>query len=111
MVQKCSNCAKHSLVCKVHLRSGKCNNCNRKNIKYDIKVTQLEFYRLTQEKQKLRCQIDEALSAQAEALEMLRTTRAREERLRQQIDLTDQHATEAIAIESRALEELESEEG
>jgi hypothetical protein len=111
MVQKCNNCAKHNLVCKVHLRSGKCNHCNRKNIKCDVKVTQSEFHRLTQEKQKLRRQIDEALSAQAEALEMLRTARAREERLRQQMDLTDQRAAEAIAVESRALEELESEEG
>jgi DNA-binding XRE family transcriptional regulator len=42
---------------------------------------------------------------------MLRTARAREERLRQQMDLTDQRAAEAIAVESRALEELESEEG
>jgi len=42
---------------------------------------------------------------------MLRTARVREERLRQQMDLTDQRTTEAIAIESRALEELESEEG
>jgi hypothetical protein len=42
---------------------------------------------------------------------MLRTARAREERLRQQMDLTDQRAAEAIAMESRALEELESEEG
>ena len=111
MVRKCSNCAKHNRLCKVHLGSGKCNHCNRKNIDCDVKVTQSEFRRLTEEKQKLRRQIDEALSAQAEALEMLRTARAREERLRKQMNLTDQRAAEAIAVESRALEELESEEG
>jgi hypothetical protein len=38
IVQKYSNYAKHNLVYKVHLRSGKCNHYNRKNIKYDIKV-------------------------------------------------------------------------
>jgi predicted nucleic acid-binding Zn-ribbon protein len=110
MVQKCSNCAKHNTVCKVHLRSGKCNHCNRKNIRCDVKVIQSEFRRLTEEKQKLKRQIDEALSAQAEALEALRTARAREERLRQQMDLTDRRAAEAIAVESRALEELDAEE-
>jgi hypothetical protein len=110
MVQKCSTCVKHNRVCKVHLRSGRCNNCNRMNQKCDVKVTQSEFRRLTEEKQKLKRQIDEALSAQADALEALRTARAREERLRQQMDLTDRRAAEAIAVESRALEELEAEE-
>jgi hypothetical protein len=51
------------------------------------------------------------LSAQADALEALRTARAREERLRQQMDLTDRRAAEAIAVESRALEELDAREG
>jgi predicted transglutaminase-like cysteine proteinase len=81
IVQKCSTCVKHNRVCKVHLRSGRYNNCNRMNQKCDIKVTQSEFRRLTEEKQKLKRQIDEALSAQADALEALRTARAREERL------------------------------
>ena len=83
MVQKCSSCVQHNRVCKVHLRSGKCNHCNRQNQRCDVKVTQSEFRRLTEEKQKLKRQIDEALSAQADALEALRIARAREERLRQ----------------------------
>jgi len=110
MVQKCSTCVKHNRVCKVHLRSGRCNHCNRQNQRCDVKVTQSEFRRLTEEKQKLKRQIDEALSAQAAALEALRTARAREERLRQQMDLTDRRAAEAIAVETRAIEELEVEE-
>jgi hypothetical protein len=110
MVKKCLNCAENGRVCKVHLRSGKCNHCNRMNLRCDVKVTQSEFRRLTEEKQKLKRQIDEALSAQADALEALRTARAREERLRQQMDLTDRRAAEAIAVESRALEELEATE-
>jgi predicted transglutaminase-like cysteine proteinase len=63
MVQKCSSYAKHNRVCKVHLRSGKCNYCNRQNQRCDVKVTQSEFCCLTEEKQKLKRQIDEALSA------------------------------------------------
>ena len=42
---------------------------------------------------------------------MLYTTRVREEYLRKQIDLTDQRTTEVIAIESRALKELDIVEG
>jgi hypothetical protein len=61
-------------------------------------VTQSEFRR----------QIDEALSAQADALKALYTARTREERLRQQIDLIDRRTIEAIAIESRALKELDT---
>jgi chromosome segregation ATPase len=80
------------------------------NQKCDVKVTQSEFRRLTEKKQKLECQIDEALSALADALETLRTARSREERLRQQMDLTDCRAAEAIAVEPRALEELEAAE-
>jgi predicted transglutaminase-like cysteine proteinase len=111
MVQKCSSCVKHSRVCKVHLRSGKYNHCNRQNQRCDVKVTQSKFRRLTEEKQKLERQIDEALSAQADALDALRTARAREERLRQQTDLTYSRAAEAIAVESRALKELKVVEG
>jgi hypothetical protein len=111
IVQKCSNCVKHNHMCKVHLRSRKCNHCNRQNQRCDIKVTQSEFCRLTKEKQKLKRQIDKALSAQADALEALRTAHAYEERLRQQIDLTDCRATEAITVESRALKELDALEG
>jgi predicted transglutaminase-like cysteine proteinase len=63
MVQKCSSYTKHNRVYKVHLRSRKCNYCNRQNQRCDVKVTQSEFRRLTEEKQKLKRQIDEALSA------------------------------------------------
>ena len=54
IVQKYSNCAKHNRLYKVYLRSRKYNYYNRKNIGCDIKVIQLEFRRLTKEKQKLR---------------------------------------------------------
>ena len=110
MVQKCSTCAKHNRVCRVHLRSGKCSACLHRNQRCDVRVTQSEFRRLTEEKHKLKRKIDEALASQAKALEELQTARAREERLRQQMGLLDHRAAEAIAVESRALDELEAEE-
>jgi len=51
-----------------------------------------------------------AMRAQEKALEDLRVAQAREERLRQQMDLLDRRAEEAIAVEERAIEEVEAQE-
>lgn len=114
MVRKCSSCAKHSRVCKVHVRSGKCSECLRRGQRCDVRVTESEFKRLAEEKEKLRARIkesreaqEEAMKAHEKALEDLRVARAREERLRQQMDLIDQRAEEAISVEERNIEELE----
>lgn len=117
MVKKCSTCAKHSRVCKVHVRSGKCSECVRRGQACDVKVTESEFKRLLQEKEKLRQQLrdsraaqDAAMQAQEKALEDLRVARAKEERLRRQMDLLDSRAEEAIAVEERGILEQEVEE-
>jgi hypothetical protein len=114
MVKKCSTCVKHSRVCKVHVRSGKCSECLRRGQRCDVKVTESEFKRLAAEKEKLRAKIKESREAQNEAmrahekaLEDLRVARAREERLRTQMDLLDRRAEEAIAVEERSIEEQE----
>jgi hypothetical protein len=114
MVQKCTTCAKYQRVCKVHVRSGKCSECVRRGQRCDVRVTQSEFKRLSDEKEKLRKQIQESRNAQEaafkaheKAMEDLRVARAREERLRQQMDLIDRRADDAIAVESREIEELE----
>lgn len=83
----------------------------------NVRVTELEFKRLAAEKEKLRVRIkesrnvqDAAIKAHEKALEELRVQRAREERLRLQIDLLDRRAEDAIAVESREIEELKREE-
>ena len=117
MVQKCSTCVKHSWVCKVHVRSGKCGECLRRGQRCDVRVTESEFKRLAAEKEKLRVRIKEskeaqdiAMKAQEKAWEDLRVARAREERLRQQMDLLDRRAAEAISVEERGIEDQEREE-
>lgn len=114
MVQKCSTCRKNNRVCKVHIRSGKCSECAKRGQRCDVKVTQSEFTRLVSEKEKLQARIKEsreaqsqALKASEKALEELRIARAREERLRQQMDLLDRRAEEAIAVEERDIAEQE----
>jgi multidrug efflux pump subunit AcrA (membrane-fusion protein) len=80
-------------------------------------VTESEFKRLAAEKEKLRARIKETREAQSQAmkasekaLEDLRVARAREERLRQQMDLLDRRAEEAIAVEERSIVEQEQAE-
>jgi hypothetical protein len=114
MVQKCSACVKNRRVCKVHLRSGKCSQCLRLGQRCDVRVTESEFQRLVQQKEKLRREIKEsraaqdvAMKANEKALEDLRVARAREERLRLQMDLIDRRAEDAIAAESHSIEEQE----
>lgn len=118
MVQKCATCVKHSRVCKVHIRSGKCSECLKRGQRCNVRVTQSEFTRLVTEKEKLQARIKESREAQGEALkasekalEELRVARAREERLRQQMDLLDRRAEEAISVEERSIAEQELEEG
>jgi hypothetical protein len=118
MVRKCSTCEKHKRVCKVHVRSGKCSECLKRGQRCDVRVTQSEFTRLVTEKEKLQARIkesreaqNEALKASEKALEELRVARAREERLRQQMDLLDRRAEEAISVEERSIAEQELDEG
>lgn len=117
MVKKCATCAKHNRVCKVHVRSGKCSECVRRGQACDVKVSESEFRRLVREKEKLRQQLqdsraaqDAAMKAQEKALEDLRVARAKEERLRRQMDLLDSRAEEAISVEERGIAEQEIEE-
>ncbi|GIZ47209.1 hypothetical protein CKM354_001030800 [Cercospora kikuchii] len=117
MVRACSTCAKHKRVCKVHTRSGKCNECVRRGQRCDIKVTKSEFDRLRTEKEKLLKGIEDARRAQEDARRALeaaheasRVAFAREMRLRQQMDLIDRRADDAIAVEIANIEELEAEE-
>jgi hypothetical protein len=117
MVKKCSTCEKHNRVCKVHVRSGKCGECVRRGQRCNVRVTESEFKRLLVEKERLRAQIKESREAQAsafkaheKALEELRVARAREDRLRQQMDLLDRRAEDAISVEERNIEEAESKE-
>lgn len=117
MVTKCKTCTKHNRVCRVHVRSGKCSECLKRGQRCDVKVTQSEFQRLSGEKERLQRRIkesreaqDEAMKAHEKALEDLRVARAREERLRQQMDLLDRRAEEAISVEEQNIAELEAEE-
>lgn len=121
MVKKCSTCEKHKRVCKVNLRSGRCNQCLHRNQRCDVKVTQSEFEYLKREKERLRSDIQKAREAQdnahqeeerlrvlqEKAREDSRVAFAKEMRLRQQMDFLDRRADEAIAVEEANVLEAE----
>ena len=72
---------------------------------------------MLKEKERLQSEIAEARKAQdaadealQKALEERQIARAREARLRQQMDLLDRRAADAIAVEETCIEELEQEE-
>jgi hypothetical protein len=54
---------------------------------------------------------NKALKASEKALEELQVARARKERLRQQMDLLDRRAEEAIAVKERSIAEQELDKG
>lgn len=60
--------------------------------------------------QESRVEQEAAKKIHEKALEDFKIARAREERLRQQMDLIDRRAEEAIAVEERSIEEQEAEE-
>lgn len=112
MVKPCATCAKHNRVCRVHVRSGKCSECLRRNQRCDIRVSQSEWDRLKQERKQLRNAIKDAYAAQEEARkeadlarERQQTAFAREMRLRQQLDLLDKKEDEAVSAEYAGIEQ------
>lgn len=105
-------------MCRVHVRSGRCNHCNRSNfMDCDIRVTAGEFARLSKERVSLLAQVDEAhratVAAQKEVMEAqdrLSQSLAKEVRLHRQLGQNSTRAEEVIAVEERGIEEQEAEE-
>ena len=116
MMKPCSTCRRHSRVCKVHLRSGSCSECLRRNQKCDVRVIENEWKRLKAEKFKLRQKICNALAAQEEtrkaenkAASDRRVTLAKEMRLRQQMNMLKKRADKVITLkEAQIAEENDS---
>jgi hypothetical protein len=93
----CQYCRQNSLVCRVHVRSGKCNHCHRhNNSDCNIRISEEEWSSMKQEKVRLQ----ERLAA----VQHQRSLLDQEERdLRRALHDTDQRAAEAIAVEERSI--------
>jgi len=103
MPSTCTNCRENRRVCRVHVKSGRCSECNRHNSRCDIRVTAAEFASLKTARLRLLQQLEEAREATSRAI-------AREQRLMKELQLVEKRASDAISIESRSIEEQEAEE-
>lgn len=122
MPRACSNCRRLGRVCKVHVRSGRCSECNIHGLKgCDIKITASEWERLSKERAKLLSQIQDARLASAAAMDREReivarareatsTALAKEERLAKQLELLDRRADNAVSVAEANALEAEAEE-
>jgi hypothetical protein len=136
MPSACASCREAKHVCRVYVRSGRCRRCNERNLSNcNIRVTEGEFQRLKREKERLAQRIQEAVSEQESARQVeadarlerqrireledrlrssedhardsLQSAYAKESRLRKQLELIENRASDAIAILDREAEEAE----
>jgi hypothetical protein len=93
----CRNCRENGLVCRVHIRSGRCNECNRSNSKTcNIRISENEWSTIKEEKDRLQSRL---LDLEREKLEIQEALRSNAER-----------AAEAIAVEEADIQRLEQQE-
>ena len=93
----CRNCRENGLVCRVHIRSGRCNECNRSNSKTcNIRISENEWSTIKEEKDRLQARL---LEIEREKLEI-------QEALKENAD----RAAEAIAVEEADIQRLEQQE-
>ena len=104
MPRKCNHCQKDNLVCKVHIKSGRCGNCNdRGHNDCNVRVTEAEWRKLKVERSKLLDAIEQAREATSIAL-------AKERRLMKQLELLDKRSDDAVALQEAQAQEAEVEE-
>ncbi|PSK33409.1 hypothetical protein B9Z65_8923 [Elsinoe australis] len=117
MVKPCQTCARHGRVCKIHVRSGKCSECLRRGQRCDVKVAESEWKRLKDERIKLRRKLSaaqdaqrQARNAEEQARRALNAAFEKEMRIRQEMDMLEDRAAEAISVEEANIEEQEAAE-
>jgi hypothetical protein len=93
----CRNCRDQGLVCKVHVQSGRCNECNRKNSKTcNIRISANEWAVIREERERLLARREAIRKEEAEVDKALRENAAR--------------AAEAISVEEANITLLEQQE-
>lgn len=93
----CRNCREAGLVCRVHIRSGRCNECNRSNSKTcNIRISENEWSTIKEEKDRLQARL---LEIEKEKLEIQQALKKNADR-----------AAEAIAVEEADILRLEQQE-
>jgi hypothetical protein len=93
----CRNCRSSGLVCRVHIRSGRCNECNRHNLKNcNIRISEKEWSLIRQERERLQARLEAIKKEEAEVQRALRDNAER--------------AAGAISVEEASISLLEQQE-
>lgn len=93
----CRNCRDAGLVCKVHVSSGRCNECNRRKLKTcNIRISAKEWAVIRSERERLLARPEELKKEEAELDKALKENATR--------------AAEAIAEKEASIELLEQQE-
>lgn len=93
----CSNCREAKRVCRVHISSGRCSECNRSNAKdCNIRISADEWEAIRAEKERLQSRL-EAVELEAQEL-------------RQALRRNADRAAEAISVEEANIQLLEQQE-
>ena len=114
MPSPCKRCRDRGLECLVDVCSGRCQNCVASHKSCDLLVTLAEFNKMAAAKEKLQRQVREAEEhleeVEEQALEQIRTARAKVRRLRKQLHRVDDKERAAISSEAERIVEAEAEE-
>ena len=115
MMKFCSTCCRYSRICKVHFRFENCNECFRRNQRYNVRVIENEWKKFKIEKFKLRQEIRDALAIQKKACKTKDKTAfercvilINKMRLRQQMNLLEKRVDEIIALKKAQIVEENS---
>ncbi|KAF2748467.1 hypothetical protein M011DRAFT_466871, partial [Sporormia fimetaria CBS 119925] len=101
----CRNCRVAGLSCRVHVRSGRCNECNRKNLRNcNIQISENEWVEIRDEKNRLQARLDELRQKEEEM-------RKEKQEIQEALRVNAEKAAEAIAVEDASLTLLEQQEG
>jgi hypothetical protein len=93
----CQNCRVAGLVCRVHVRSGRCNECNQRNLKScNIRISENEWVLIRQERERLQARLEAIKKEEAEVQRALQENAER--------------AAEAISVEEASISLLEQQE-
>ncbi|KAI9881990.1 MAG: hypothetical protein M1823_006292 [Watsoniomyces obsoletus] len=107
MPTPCGFCRRASEKCLVDVSSGPCARCISMGIKCDLIVSEADWKRVEQEREKLKSQLENTVEELLAAKESLRALLSRQLRLLKQLRLLDRREKEMTARELASIEELE----
>lgn len=104
----CRNCRNAGLACRVHVRSGRCGQCNSRNLlDCNIRISEEEWDAIRETKRRLTEEIEKSRLERLRLEELRNSLESNERRLRAEMEENDRRAAEAISVEEQDIQRLE----